>query len=384
MSNAIGRTQVGYLLIAWIATALLATSLAIAAVAIGDRIGGIESRRESAVRDSVARRPDNLVRILDSARVLRAAGQPDYAIRYFLAIEGLQDTTFVPPTEVEVRKARLLRYGAWYPAVALVLVLPLAVLAVTWKHVDRLHGGQLAILSVFLIAACWFLLAVLRFYSGELLGCSDFSCKIPTFWVEFATVSALFVACSAAPIAFWWSWFGRRLNSSGSRPPFRAGELEALLDHIAYEYVMFALALSRWRAHRDVASLELLLLHGRALRDFLFGRVEDIKRDADKVLLASDYAPGFSLDKGNDQYKVVWQAKHAIDAQLSHLSRRRADNEAQRNLTSDADKIGIALQAAWTEFEGKLSVTSWATLLKGSIDRQRTRLEGHAEHVGAV
>lgn len=196
----------------WIATAVLTAVIAATSVMIDERIIGIESGREMAVRDSLARRPDNLKRILDSARVLSAAGHANYMIKYFLAVEGLQDSTFTAPTRIEVRRAWLLRYGAWYPAIGLVLLLPFAVLVATWRQVHRLHAGQLIILSLFLTAICWFLLAALRFFEGMTGG--SFSGKVPTFWVEFGALAALLAVCSSALVALWWSWFGARRAES--------------------------------------------------------------------------------------------------------------------------------------------------------------------------
>lgn len=146
-----------------------------------------------------------------------------------------------------------------------------------------------------------------------------------------------------------------------TRPPFRPGELEELLRHLAYERLMFEHSRTCWNATADRSTLEALLLHARNLRDFLFDRLEEYGRDIDKAVIASDYAPGWNADKGNRAYQVLWNTDQAINAQLAHLSRRRADPKAQRKLDEDAENIAAAVERAWSSFAQALSATSWSS-----------------------
>lgn len=164
------------------------------------------------------------------------------------------------------------------------------------------------------------------------------------------------------------------LGAPMTRPPFNPGELEQLLQHLAYERLMFEHSLARWNATCDRATLEAFLLHARNLRDFLFDTVEEHGRDAEKVVIATDYVPDWSSDKGNHAYQVLWNTKQAMNAQLAHLSRRRADPEVQRKLDVEADNIAAAVDKAWGLFVEALGETPWSAEWDQALLEKRREL----------
>ena len=209
MSGSIRRFYIRHLLLAWVATGAVVTILAIALEATDSQISSVEDRHYDAIRDSIA---DNLRRLQDSVRVWSAEGQSELMIRPSLESAGLQDSSFSRPTAAEVRRIALLQYGAWYPALALVLFLPLVLLLQTARSVSSLHGGQLGILSALLLGAIATLsieFFLFQFSVGDCL-----TCKTARYLSEYAVVAALLLACVIALVGFWWSWFGRR-GSSG-------------------------------------------------------------------------------------------------------------------------------------------------------------------------
>jgi len=143
---------------------------------------------------------------------------------------------------------------------------------------------------------------------------------------------------------------------------------------LAYDFLMFGYARAEWSKGRQRYILEALLLHARNLRDFLFGRIEEYGRDADKAVIALDYAPAWNPDKGNHNYPVLWDTDQAINAQLAHLSRRRADPEAQRKLDEDAESIAAAVDRAWSLFRQALLSTAWPAELDAAIAEKRAEL----------
>jgi hypothetical protein len=137
---------------------------------------------------------------------------------------------------------------------------------------------------------------------------------------------------------------------------------------------MFEHCRAQWGKGQHRPTLEAFLLHARNLRDFLFGRIEEYGRDADKAVIATDYAPGWNADKGNHAYQVLWNTDQAINTQLAHLSRRRASTEAQRKLDKEAESIAEAVAKAWGLFRVALSSTPWATELDAAIAEKRAEL----------
>jgi hypothetical protein len=167
---------------------------------------------------------------------------------------------------------------------------------------------------------------------------------------------------------------GNYLATSHRRPDYKPGEREELLNHLAYEWLMFDHMRATWRVCRQRHVLEALLLHSRNLRDFLFGRIEQYGRHADKAVLAADYVDRWSADKGDHRYKVLWDTDQAINAQLAHLSRRRVDPPAQRPLDREAEMIAEALATAWDSFRDALTGTHWSKALDSAIEEKRTEL----------
>jgi len=159
-----------------------------------------------------------------------------------------------------------------------------------------------------------------------------------------------------------------------SRPPFKHGELEELLRHLAYEQLMFDHCHTEWKKGRERVVLESLLLHARNLRDFLFGRIEEYGRDADKAVIATDYTPSWDAGKGNHAYQVLWDTDQAINAQVAHISRRRAEPHAQRKLDYDAESIAAAVAKAWASFRAALNSTPWGHQFDDAIAAKRTEL----------
>ena len=87
-----------------------------------------------------------------------------------------------------------------------------------------------------------------------------------------------------------------RVNTSKERRPFEPAELEKLLGHLAYEWLMLEYTRYEWKVCRQRYVLEALLLHCRNLRDFLFGSIELSDVHVDKALFAADYAPSWCAD----------------------------------------------------------------------------------------
>lgn len=158
------------------------------------------------------------------------------------------------------------------------------------------------------------------------------------------------------------------------RPAFQPGELAQLLRHLAYEHLMFEHCRLKWGNDRQRETLEALLLHARNLRDFLFDRIEEYGRDADKAVLATDYAPKWNSDKGHHAYQILWNTDHAINAQLAHLSRQRVEPQAQRKLDEEAERIATAVGRAWDQFRDALASTPWAIELDTAIAEKRAEL----------
>lgn len=91
------------------------------------------------------------------------------------------------------------------------------------------------------------------------------------------------------------------MAESRKRPPFQSGELQDLLQHVAYESLMFEYTRAAWQACRQRHVLEALLLHSRNLRDFLFATINDA-RYVDKLLIATDYVPGWESRKSSHRF----------------------------------------------------------------------------------
>ena len=158
-----------------------------------------------------------------------------------------------------------------------------------------------------------------------------------------------------------------------TRPPFLPGELDQLLTHVAYEMVMLEHCRMQLGTG-DVLAFEGILLHGRNIREVLFSTVEEHGRYADNALVASDYAPHWTPNKGDHRYAVIWKTDAAADAQLAHLSRRRADKKTQCDLTGAAADIAAALELACASFRQALGMTPWGPMLDAAIAAEKHRL----------
>ena len=165
------------------------------------------------------------------------------------------------------------------------------------------------------------------------------------------------------------------MNASRQRRPFEPDELEQLLDHLAYEWLMLEYTRKEWKVCRQRYMLEALLLHCRNLRDFLFGSIEPSGRHADRALIATDYAPSWCANKGDRKYQVLWDTQEAINAQLAHLSRNRLDPDVRRPLDEQAGQIALAVVTAWRSFRRALDdAPPWSGALDKAITAKRTEL----------
>ena len=165
------------------------------------------------------------------------------------------------------------------------------------------------------------------------------------------------------------------MNTLRKRRPLELDELEQLLGHLAYEWLMLEYTRYEWKVCRQRYVLEALLLHCRNLRDFLFGSIELSDVHVDKALFAADYAPSWCADKGHHRYQVLWDTKKAINAQLAHLSRDRLDPEVRRPLDEQAGQIARAVVTAWLSFRRALDdVPQWSGALDKAITAKRTEL----------
>ena len=167
----------------------------------------------------------------------------------------------------------------------------------------------------------------------------------------------------------------RMVGLPRERKEFEPGELDALLSHLAYEWLMFGAMRNLWKQTQQPHILECLLLHARALREFLFDTQEGYPaRYLDNALFATDYVPDWVAEKGKHTYQVLWDTKEAIDAQLSHLSRGRSRSEATETLDEGAIEIADALDLAWQSFSKALGASTWHPAFQRALIEQRLKL----------
>lgn len=161
----------------------------------------------------------------------------------------------------------------------------------------------------------------------------------------------------------------RRLAS----PPDPA-ELKALLTHVASEWVAVEACAQRLESSsgRDAAALEALLLHARQVRDFLNRRWRPSDRYADSELVAEHYFPEpHQWRRARPRMApALWTTKAAIDLQLAHLSRLRANPTAVQDLQARIPEVLAALRLQWHAFESSLP-EPYRSGLKAAITERR-------------
>ncbi|MCH7875798.1 MAG: hypothetical protein IH965_10925 [Gemmatimonadetes bacterium] len=160
-------------------------------------------------------------------------------------------------------------------------------------------------------------------------------------------------------------------------PPFESRELEELLTHLAYEWLMLEHTSAEWQRTRDRVVLESLLLHIRNLRDFLFDQPSPSTPHGDKAVWAGHYLPAWASQKGSHHYAILWQMEAAINAQLSHLSRKRVDPSGTAALDENATALADAIRHAWGRFRSALEGSTWAESFQEKHAAKRRELFGY-------
>ena len=110
-------------------------------------------------------------------------------------------------------------------------------------------------------------------------------------------------------------------------------------------------AAAKYAKRNDRFAFEAFLLHARVLRLFYLDKWEARSPWAESTVVAELYFPrpsDWRMVKGSKKVPTLGRTKEAIDKQLAHLTKERA--EAFRDLQSDVPSLQAELDTLWEHF----------------------------------
>lgn len=176
-----------------------------------------------------------------------------------------------------------------------------------------------------------------------------------------------------AGLEFWW-WIRTRNDRGASRPS--GDELKGLVPHVAFEVAALERAAVLFTEYPHWTFLEDFLLHARNVREFLWGRWEPKRRFAGSGVYADCYfseGRNWRSVRGSPP-NVVRDTKNAIDKQLSHITRERADPAVFRNLERTVGPLKDALLGHWQKFMSEVEGTPWHGAFTQHLQEKRRLL----------
>ena len=140
---------------------------------------------------------------------------------------------------------------------------------------------------------------------------------------------------------------GRKMSRRERSSPSHA-QLEALIEHVAFEFAALEAATKHYESTPLWVFLETSLLHARQLREFYFGRTDE-DRFPDSSLFAEDYSAQWRGVRGGLP-TTLKASKDAIDKQLAHIARERADPATAQDLGATVVQMRGELRELWQSF----------------------------------
>jgi len=163
----------------------------------------------------------------------------------------------------------------------------------------------------------------------------------------------------------WLHAIARWLRPGVSTPP-QPKELDALVDHLAFEVAALESAADLFGKHGYWVFLDTSLLHARLLRDFLWGNPS--ARFARTEVLAEHYSKTWPSVRPSLP-PVLKLTRKAINAQLAHISRDRVRPKKVRDLGADLPNIRDEIRAGWKAFINNLGADPRANALCAAVSQ---------------
>jgi hypothetical protein len=147
-----------------------------------------------------------------------------------------------------------------------------------------------------------------------------------------------------------------------------------MVTHIAYEVVALERAASLLNG--DPRALEASLLHARLLREFFYSDWDPYSRFAGSDVFAEHYFPDNTFWRGvrNRVPPTVGRTWQAIDKQLSHITRERADPTKTQDLVAAVPGIRAELLAVWGNFLARLAGSPRHAMFQAEYATWQTRI----------
>lgn len=161
-------------------------------------------------------------------------------------------------------------------------------------------------------------------------------------------------------------WFRslRRWSRCGADGRPTEGELDDLLEHLAFEVAALESAADLFLKHGYWVFLDTFLVHARLLRDFLWARRNPRYRMTE--VLAEHYSADWAALR--PPLPVILKAtRKAINAQLAHISRDRVRVGKTRDLGADIVPLRDAVRVGWRSFLATLGAHSRAAQLRAAV-----------------
>ena len=126
-------------------------------------------------------------------------------------------------------------------------------------------------------------------------------------------------------------------------------ELDALVDHVAYELAALEASAEHFLHTGAWVFLETFLLHARQLREFLWGRWDPNDRYAPSSVFAEHYSSTWTAVR-RGYPTIIAATKESIDKQLAHITRERVNRKTAQDLGAKVDPLRDELRTAWKRF----------------------------------
>ena len=137
-------------------------------------------------------------------------------------------------------------------------------------------------------------------------------------------------------------------GSSVSQAP-AMGNLNALIDHVAYEIAAIEAAASGFSQTNAWPYLEAFLLHVRQVREFFWSSWDPEDRFAESAVLAEHYNPQWRNVRGG-MPATLKRTRKVIDKQLAHITRERADSTFTIDLAAEVQPLQREIEDVWRCF----------------------------------